>query len=319
MTTALNLAVETNILIVDDNPDNLRLLTKILDSHGYIVRKSLNGKMAIQGIHRAPPDLIILDINMPNMNGYEVCQQLKANELTAGIPIIFISAFDQLVEKFRSFELGGVDYITKPFHEQEVLLRVKNQLIIQQQGQQLQKQHQLLEQEIQQRIWFETQIKQLCLIDGLTQLYNQKGFFLLVEQQLKIARRMSIPYCILYAYLDGLKPINDPGGQKMRDQMIVDAAQILKQTFRDADIVARIGEDRFALFLPFCSDKTDDFYERLQGNMARFNQQHDRALISINLTVQTADFINNISLEQLVAQMDKYKEYHQNTKTYLKR
>ena len=92
MVTLLKTTTENNILIVDDNPDNLRLLAKMLESQGYVVRKSLSGRMALQAVNRDPPDLILLDITMPEMNGYEVCQQLKSSPITTNIPIIFISA-----------------------------------------------------------------------------------------------------------------------------------------------------------------------------------------------------------------------------------
>jgi signal transduction histidine kinase/DNA-binding response OmpR family regulator len=150
-----------NILVVDDTPDNLRLLAKILESQNYIVRKSLNGKMALQAARREPPDLILLDINMPEMNGYEVCQQLKSLEATQHIPIIFISALDQVTHKVQAFELGGHDYITKPFQELEVLARIKNQLLIQQQQKLLNQQNQKLQQEIQHRIEAEAQVRRL--------------------------------------------------------------------------------------------------------------------------------------------------------------
>jgi len=138
MTTLLRPTTQINILVVDDTLDNLRLLGKILESQPYTILKSLNGRMALQAAHRNPPDLILLDINMPEMNGYEVCQQLKASEVTASIPVIFISALDQATDKVRAFEMGGQDYITKPFQELEVLARVQNQLLIQQQKRQLQ-------------------------------------------------------------------------------------------------------------------------------------------------------------------------------------
>lgn len=154
MNTPLRDTSEINILVVDDTPDNLRLLAKMLESHHYTILKSLNGKMAIQAAHRNPPDLILLDINMPEMNGYEVCQHLRASEVTADIPVIFISALDQINDKVRAFELGGQDYITKPFQELEVLARVRNQLLIQQQRQQLQ-------QEIQVRQLAEAEVRQL--------------------------------------------------------------------------------------------------------------------------------------------------------------
>ncbi|MGE5657610.1 MAG: diguanylate cyclase [Actinomycetota bacterium] len=315
MTTLLKVAAQTNIIIVDDTPDNLRLLAKILESQGYMVRKSLNGRMALQAVHRESPDLILLDINMPEMNGYEVCQQLKASAATAQIPIIFISALERLEDKVRAFELGGVDYITKPFQEQEVLMRVKNQLLIQQQRQELIEQNQRLEREIQERLRAEAEVRQLSLTDELTGLYNRRGFFLLAEQQLKVARRTQTSYCLLFADLDGLKKINDTFGHEMGDRTIIDAAQILKQTFRNADIVARLGGDEFALFLPIFLGNLEDCYRRLQENLDRFNEPVNRPYtLSISLGVQPGDLNDDFSLEQLVAQADKLMYEYKRTK-----
>ncbi len=121
-------AAPQDILIVDDMPDNLRLLSTMLTCYGYQVRKAINGQLALQGAQISPPDLILLDINMPKMNGYEVCEKLKLSEKTKDIPVIFISALDDVMEKVKAFEVGGVDYITKPFQIEEVLARVQNQL-----------------------------------------------------------------------------------------------------------------------------------------------------------------------------------------------
>ncbi|MEG4273122.1 MULTISPECIES: adenylate/guanylate cyclase domain-containing protein [unclassified Microcoleus] len=121
-------ATRKDILIVDDMPDNLRLLSTMLTSYGYHVRKAINGQLALQGAQISPPDLILLDINMPQMNGYEVCEQLKLSDKTQDIPVIFISALDDVLEKVKAFQVGGVDYITKPFQVEEVLARVQNQL-----------------------------------------------------------------------------------------------------------------------------------------------------------------------------------------------
>lgn len=174
MITLLKPASQTKILLIDDAPDNLRLLAKMLELRGYIVRKSLNGRMALQSVQKDPPDLILLDINMPEMNGYEVCQQLKFLEKTRQIPIIFISALAQIEDKIRAFELGGQDYITKPFQELEVLARIRNQLLIQQQQQLLIQQNQQLEQDLQERQRAEAQIKQLNLdLERRVQLHSR--------------------------------------------------------------------------------------------------------------------------------------------------
>ena len=117
-----------NILIVDDTPANLRLLSNMLVEQGYKVRLSPNGKLALMNAQAAPPDLILLDIKMPGMNGYEVCEQLKADPRTRDIPVIFISALDQTEDKVKAFTFGGVDYVTKPFQVEEVLARVETHL-----------------------------------------------------------------------------------------------------------------------------------------------------------------------------------------------
>lgn len=124
-----------DILVVDDRLENAALLFNILSENGYEVRQVINGKQALNAAYYDPPDIILLDIMMPDMDGYEVCRQMKKNEKTAQIPIIFLSALDGEIDKVKAFELGGVDYITKPFHVKEVLARVEHQIIIQRQRQ----------------------------------------------------------------------------------------------------------------------------------------------------------------------------------------
>jgi signal transduction histidine kinase len=117
-----------DILVVDDTLANLQLLTGMLKDRGYRVRPVPSGKLALQAIQKEPPELILLDINMPEMNGYEVCAFLKADEALREIPVLFISALDEMIDKVKAFAAGGVDYITKPFQFEEVEARVKTHL-----------------------------------------------------------------------------------------------------------------------------------------------------------------------------------------------
>ncbi|NJO96583.1 MAG: response regulator [Pleurocapsa sp. CRU_1_2] len=121
---------KADILAIDDTPENLALLSQMLTEKGYKVRSVTKGSTAIRGAVFAPPDLILLDVKMPEMNGYEVCQQLKANDRTRDIPIIFISALGDIFDKVKAFQVGGVDYITKPFQIEEVLARLDTHLTI---------------------------------------------------------------------------------------------------------------------------------------------------------------------------------------------
>lgn len=121
-------STKAEILLVDDKPENLRLLSTMLEEQGYEVREAINGNQALKSTQASPPDLILLDINMPGLNGYEVCQRLKADPTTSHIPVIFISAQDEAWDKVKAFSAGGVDYITKPFKVMEVLARIETHL-----------------------------------------------------------------------------------------------------------------------------------------------------------------------------------------------
>ncbi len=136
--------LNSEILIVDDNPNNLRLLSDMLTYQGYEVRKAIDGNMALLSVQAELPDIVLLDIKMPQLNGYEVCKKLKADPRTCEIPVIFLSALDEVPDKIQAFRSGGVDYITKPFQFEEVLARVQSQLTIR-------KLTQTLEQQVEQR------------------------------------------------------------------------------------------------------------------------------------------------------------------------
>ena len=145
------------ILIVDDTPANLQLLSGMLREQGYKVRPVPSGKLALQVAQIEPPDLILLDILMPEMNGYEVCEKLKADERLKEIPVIFISALSETMDKVKAFSVGGVDYVTKPFQFEEVHARVRTHLELRRQRRELQKSY--------------DQLKELASVrDGMTHM-----------------------------------------------------------------------------------------------------------------------------------------------------
>ncbi|NES46953.1 response regulator, partial [Moorena sp. SIO2C4] len=144
-------ATQAEIMVVDDTPTNLQLLSSILIQQGYQVRSMIDGLLALESALCDPPDLILLDIIMPKIDGYDVCKQLKSNQKTQGVPVIFISALDETWDKVKAFAVGGADYITKPFQVEEVLARVENQLTLHKLQTQLIEQNQLLQQEIRDR------------------------------------------------------------------------------------------------------------------------------------------------------------------------
>jgi adenylate cyclase len=163
-----------NILVIDDTPNNLRVLSAMLTEQGYEVRSVINGQMGLRAAKAAPPDLILLDINMPQMNGYEVCILLKDSPQTREIPVIFISALTEVSDMVQAFAVGGVDYITKPFYLAEVLVRIENQLARRKLEKQLNEQNLQLQTEIYNRQRAEEEIKLLLTV---TQAISQAPDF----------------------------------------------------------------------------------------------------------------------------------------------
>lgn len=153
--TSANASVTTGepctVLIVDDNPNNLRVLSGMLEQAGYRVRPALNGEMALRSIGVILPDIVLLDIRMPEMDGYEVCRRLKADAATRDIPVVFISALQEAEDKVNAFRAGGVDYVVKPFQIEEVLARVRMHLELCRARKALQSAYEGMEAQVQER------------------------------------------------------------------------------------------------------------------------------------------------------------------------
>ncbi|MGA1282967.1 MAG: putative bifunctional diguanylate cyclase/phosphodiesterase [Prochlorothrix sp.] len=184
-----------DILIVDDTPANLRLLAALLSNHGYRVRKAINSKMAQLALETLIPDLILLDVRMPEMDGYELCRLLKADPRTEGIPIVFLSALGEALDKVQAFEAGGVDYITKPFEAEEVLVRIRTHLSLQNARKEIQALNAVLEQRVQERTQqleaANRRLSELAHFDSLTGLPNRNYFIEILHQVQQQAQRQA--------------------------------------------------------------------------------------------------------------------------------
>ncbi|MDJ0594465.1 MAG: diguanylate cyclase, partial [Pleurocapsa sp. MO_226.B13] len=280
-----------NILIVDDTPDNLRLLSKTLMKEGYKVRCAVNGSMALLTINAKLPDLILLDINMPDMDGFEVCRQLKSSYITKDIPIIFVSALDAIFDKVRAFEAGAVDYISKPFQIPEVLSRVSNQLKLQDLRRQLMQKNQLLEIEICNRVAAEKEIRKLnCELeqrvkertsqlraeieerqqiqkkleylawhDSLTGLPNRLWLIEKLKNLLNIkSSQNQSKFAVIILDCNRFKIINDSLGRHAGDKLLSMVSKRLKSEILTATKnihLTHFGEDKFAIILENIRDR----------------------------------------------------------------
>jgi diguanylate cyclase (GGDEF)-like protein len=265
-----------NILIVDDILDNLRILSASLSERNYQVRCAKSGTMALITAKKEPPHLILLDIKMPDLDGYQVCEKLKADELTRDIPVIFLSAFDDILDKVKAFSVGGVDYITKPFQIEEVVIRIQHQLNLQAAKAEIIQLNAKLEQKVQHRtaqleqvidklnqeiIEHEhTQQKLLhqALHDALTGLPNRTLFVEHLQKAIqRNQRNQNYLFAVLFIDLDRFKIINDNWGHAVGDKFLIAISHILQKCCRELDTVARLSGDEFTILLEDLPDAKD--------------------------------------------------------------
>lgn len=230
--TLVALPDRPRLLVVDDQPINIQTLYQIFHAD-YEVFMATNGRQAIEFCRNTPPDLILLDVVMPEMNGLEVCRQVKTEPATTDIPIIFITAQSEPADETRALEAGGVDFISKPVNPAVVRARVKTHLTLKAQGDML---------------------RSLAFIDGLTGVANRRRFDESLQAEWRRCRRSETPVALLMIDIDHFKRYNDHYGHQAGDACLQAVAATLKQRFsRSHDLVARYGGEEFTCLMPECN------------------------------------------------------------------
>jgi diguanylate cyclase (GGDEF)-like protein len=296
-----------NILIVDDTPDNLDLLASILNKRGYQTRCVENGAMALEIAHSGWAELILLDIQMPQMDGYEVCQKLKAESATAEIPVIFISALNDFYDKKKAFAVGGVDYITKPFEIKEVVVRVANQIAIYSGKSQIIELNNQLERKVKERtVELETRNKQLkleidrrqqaqdnllrmALNDPITGLANRNSFISRLKQALKVTeQRPDYFFAVILLECDRFKTIKRTISHIEGNQLLMAIGNVLGSGLDKSSLLSRLEGDEFAIFLDNIQDVQDavTLVRQIQQKLTQpFSLARRKVLINVNVGI----------------------------------
>ncbi|MBF0273784.1 MAG: PleD family two-component system response regulator [Nitrospinae bacterium] len=254
------------ILLVDDCPMNIKLLGAQLKEQ-YNVRFATSGEKALEIANSGnSPDLILLDIEMPGMNGYDVCKKLKENDATINIPIIFITGKTGEEDETKGLELGAVDYITKPFSLPIVNARIKTHLNLKHKSDILEK---------------------LTCVDGLTNIYNRRKLDEFLKQEWDRARRAQSVLSVILMDVDFFKNFNDNYGHSAGDDCLIRVAQVLDKTLvRNTDLVARYGGEEFIAVLPDTSiERAMELAEKIRVNVEELNIPHLFSQVSDKVTL----------------------------------
>jgi len=289
----LKTAPRPKVLIVDDQPVNIRVLHELLREDHDIYMAS-NGASAIAKCHDLLPDLVLLDVVMEGIDGYEVCRQLKADPITAQIPIIFVTAYFDEVDEVRGFELGAADFIHKPINPLITQMRVRNQLLLKKQTDQL---------------------RAIALNDGLTGIANRRKFDATLETQWQHCQRTVQPLSLLMLDVDFFKLYNDHYGHQQGDTCLQEIASTLQESLqRPLDLVARYGGEEFAAILPHTNlDGAKHLGEQILNNVRKLGLEHqnsaaaDTVTLSIGIACSTPS--KKGSIEDLIKAADE-QLYH---------
>ncbi|WP_232061055.1 diguanylate cyclase [Vibrio taketomensis] len=267
-----------DILVVDDTIDNIKLLDSLLTYEGYNVTGASSGNAAIRICQNKRVDLILLDIMMPKMDGYQVCKQLKSDPKTRDIPVIFLSALDSTQDKVRAFQVGAADYIQKPFETLEVLARVKTHTEVL-----------LLQRKLIAR---NHELRKLAETDGLTGLMNRR-------KMTEIGHRQTENYSVALFDVDDFKMLNDQYGHHVGDRELIAIADLSKQVIGLQGHVARWGGEEFLVLLPDTElHQATQLMQSLRSAFVQSNQilstatfgvVHNSALDDFSSTVKAAD------------------------------
>ena len=259
------------ILVVDDNKLNILLLKQILSDEDYEVHVLTSGAHVLEKSLEIKPDAILLDIMMPEIDGFEVCSMLKEEPITKNIPVIMVTAKTQGEDLKKAFNLGAFDYVKKPIDEVEVISRLRS----------------ALKYNAQQKV-----LETMAMTDGLTGLYNHKLILDLFDKEYKKAKRNNQAIAFLMLDIDHFKKVNDTYGHKTGDEVLQRLADILRKNSRNSDLLGRYGGEEFCIILPNIKIEESQFVcERIrkavEESKITFKDQ------TINITISIGNCFNH--------------------------
>jgi len=303
MTKTGNITVKSEIksgiglvLIVDDEANNRLLLKTYLSKEGYEVKIARSGEEALTSITSIKPDVIVLDVMLPGMDGYEVCSRLKSFEKSKFIPILLATALRGTTERTRGIEAGADDFISKPYNRVELVTRIKSLVRI---G----KLYRALSEKVQELEIAKNKLKRLAVTDGLTGLYNYRAFQHQLHLEISRSKRFKLPLSLLMIDIDHFKKFNDNNGHPAGDAALKQFAAIMLKNVREVDCSARYGGEEFVLILPGTAKKSACIVaEKLRLLVESANFSGKKITISIGIASFPED---TATKEELIDLADK--------------
>lgn len=294
------------IAALDDNVQNLKLISDILENDGYDVSLCLTINQLFDYLEVELPDIILLDVMLPDMNGFEVCKKINSMIPFNDIPIIFLSARTETMDIVNGLEVGGVDYITKPFRPIELLARIKTHLEIKSIRDELKQKNTEL-------TVLNEKLQEFAIKDPLTKLYNRRMMITKFEEEMSRCKRNQNPFSVILLDIDNFKRVNDKFGHNFGDEVLMIFSDILVTSKRLEDYVARWGGEEFLLILPSTDNNGAAIVaERVKEKIQEYEFKNGREIIHITATFGLAEYNYNDTVESIIKKADEALYYGKN-------
>lgn len=288
-----------HVLVVDDNPQNLKVLGNVLkESKDYSLAFAMSGEEALEYTKKIIPDMILLDVMMPGMNGFEVCEKLAACPETEDVPVIFITAKSEPEDIVKGFNVGGVDYVTKPFNEAELLVRINTHM-------ELKQARDLLEEKNKELTEAYDKIEHLALTDMLTGIANRRNITNLMGKEASRSTRNGSNFSLIMCDIDFFKNVNDTYGHDTGDYVLKRVAEIIQLSIRQQDIVARWGGEEFLIVLPETGmEPASSVAEKLRSTIESEKMEFGDHSFKVTMTFGVAIYEKELGIEKSIKKAD---------------
>jgi len=287
------------ILIVDDNEDNLFVTTLVLSKDQYDIITASGGQEALDKANSEAPDVILLDINLPDIDGFEVCKRLKAQETTWPIPVIFLTGkYKDDESLIQGLSIGAEDYILRPFSSPELCARVKVMVRLKQnldalaeKNKQLEQLNKELEEKNTELNLTQKALEELAITDPLTQVYNRRYFTERLKEEFSFIKRETHPISLIMLDIDYFKRVNDTHGHQCGDDVLIQFASILQKNVRKHDTVARYGGEEFIIAMyGLGTEAALATAERIRQDVAEYLFHHEDTKLHLTTSLGVASY-----------------------------
>lgn len=295
-----------SVIAVDDSQINLNILTEILNTDTFEVTPYSDAKSAFEAAKQSPPDIFLLDVNMPDINGHELCSMIKNHQLLKDTPIIFLSAMNDSENILKCFEIGGADYVIKPVQPEELKARLMTHIKLREYQIEIEKKNSILETTLEELQEMMKTLETMSRTDSLTNILNRRGFMEVLLKEISRVKRRNRCFSLILCDIDFFKNVNDSYGHECGDQTLINITKTLRTSLREQDEIARWGGEEFLIMVVETNyEEAKIVAEHIRKKIENMTHTYKGKSFSVTMTFGFTEFDTDSDIDVNITNADK--------------